>query len=127
MQQTSLAWDDDLLYITRPAVNGRDTTAYGCRVGVNRHLLPDTHATLPDGFARIRAARHGVLLLVADDDTGLALFRMRDCKVVWQMNFDAVVQDVSWPCDDSIRLQYLLDGQRACRLSFLRPESIWNE
>lgn len=126
VQQTSLAWDDDLLYITRPAVNGRDTTAYGCRVGVNRHLQPDTHATLPDGFARIRAARHGVLLLVADDDTGLALFRMRDCKVVWQMNFDAVVQDVSWPCDDSIRLQYLLDGQRACRLSFLRPESIWN-
>lgn len=126
VELTSLAWDDDLLYITRPAINGRDITAYGCRLGENRRLQPDTHATLPEGFARIRAARRGVLLLLADDDAGLALFRMRDRKMVWQLKFDAIVQDVSWPCDDSIRLQYLLDGQRACRLSFLRPESIWN-
>lgn len=126
MELTSLAWDDDLLYITRPGINGRDITAYGCRLGEDRHLLPDTHATLPEGFARIRAARRGVLLLLADDDAGLALFRMRDRKMVWQLKFDAIVQDVSWPCDNSIRLQYLLNGQRACRLSFLRPESIWN-
>lgn len=126
VELTSLAWDDDLLYITRPAVNGRDITACGCRLGENRRLQPDTCATLPEGFARIRAARRGVLLLLADDDAGLALFRMKDRKVVWQLKFDAIVQDVSWPQDDSIRLQYLLDGQRSCRLTFLRPESIWN-
>lgn len=125
MEQTSLAWDDDLLYITRPGTDGRSVVAYGCCLTEKRRLLPGIHATLPEGFSRIRAARRGVLLLVADDDAGLALFRMRDRKLVWQLKFDAIIQDVSWPCDDGIRLQYLLNGQYACRLSFIRAKAIW--
>lgn len=127
VEQTSLAWDDDLLYITRPGTNGRSVVAYGCRLTEERRLLPGIHATLPEGFSRIRAARRGVLLLVADDDAGLALFRMRDRKLVWQLKFDAVIQDVSWPCDDGIRLQYLLNGQHACRLSFIQAKAIWED